>query len=56
MKKRRLRAITLPGAIDKSPILLSLYGKNYHFDTAPKIILNFGGINKIFVDYTWIRL
>ena len=45
-----LRAITNWGSREKSPILLSQYMKNYHFDTALKIISHFRGTNNIFVD------
>ena len=45
------RAITLWGAIEKSPILLSQYCKNYHFLKITKIISHFDGSNTIFVDY-----
>ena len=46
------RAITKWGAIQKSPILLSQYGKNYHFRRVTKIILHFDGSNNISADCT----
>ena len=45
--QRGLRLITLQGAIEKSPILLSLYLKNEWFDGII-IISYFGGSNNIF--------
>ena len=37
-------------AIEKSPILLSQYWKNYHFERVTKIISYFDGSNNIFAD------
>jgi hypothetical protein len=34
----------------KSPILLSQYWKDYHFQRVTKIISNFDGSNTVFVD------
>ena len=39
MKQRRLRAITLQGALEKSPILISQYWKNEWLDI--NIIISF---------------
>ena len=36
------RVIIKLGAIEKSRILLLQHGKNYQFDSEPKIILHFG--------------
>ena len=47
--QKRLRGITLQGAIEKSPILLSQYWKNEWLD-GNIIISYFGGSNNIFVD------
>jgi hypothetical protein len=47
--QRGLRLITLLGAIEKSPILLSQYWKNEWFD-GNIIISYFGGSNIIFAD------
>ena len=44
------RAITEWGAVKKSQILLSQYGKNYHFQRVTKILSHFDGSNKIFVE------
>ena len=44
------RAITKWGSIEKSPILLSQYWKNYYFYRIPKIISHFDGSNNIFAD------
>ena len=44
------RAITKWGAIEKSPILLSQYWKNYHFQRVTNIISYFGVSNNIFAD------
>ena len=51
-----LRMITLKGAIEKSPILLSQYWKNYYFKRVTKIISHFDGSNNIFVDYSFILI
>ena len=51
--QRGLRAITLQGAIDESPILLSQYWKNEWLD-GNIIISYFGGSNNIFVDCMYI--
>ena len=48
--KRGLKLITLQGAIEKSPILLSQYWKNGWLN-GNIIISYFGGSNNIFVDY-----
>ena len=55
MKQRRLRAITLQRAIEKSPILLSHYWQNEWLDDII-IISNFGGTNNIFAEYTYNRI
>ena len=47
--QRGLRVITLQGAIEKSPILLSQYCKNEWLDCTI-IISYFGGSNNIFAD------
>ena len=47
MKQRRLRVMSLQGAIEKSPILLLQYWKIDLFDRVPKINLHFGGTNNI---------
>ena len=47
-------AITKWGAIEKSPILLSQYWKNYHFEWLKKTISHFDGSNNIFADCTHI--
>ena len=44
------KAITKWGAIDKSPILLSQYWKNYNFERITKIISHFDCSNKNFAD------
>ena len=49
--QRGLRMITLQGAIEKSPILLSQYWKNEWLD-GNIIILYFAGSNNIFADCT----
>ena len=46
MKQRRLRAITLQGSIEKSPMLLLQYWKIVNKST----ISYFGGTNNIFAD------
>ena len=48
---KKLRAITLQRAIDKSPILNLQYWKNYLFNGVPKTNLNFGGTNNIFAHH-----
>ena len=48
--QRGLRVITFQGAIEKSPILLSQYWTNYHFEREPKIISHYDGNNNIFAD------
>ena len=49
---RKVGAITKWGAIEKSPILLSQYWKNYHFLRVTKIISHFAGSNNFFADCT----
>ena len=49
--QRGLIVITLQGAIDKSPILLSQYWKNEWFDGSI-IISYFDGSNNMFADCT----
>ena len=44
------RVITKWGAIEKSPILLSQYWKQYYFKRVTKIISHFDGSNNIFAD------
>ena len=51
--QRRVRVITLQGAIEKSPILLSQKWKNEWLD-GTIIILYFGGSNKIFDDSMYL--
>ena len=51
--QRGLRVITLQGAIEKSPILLSQYWKNELLDGSI-IISYFGGSNNIFADCMYI--
>ena len=46
------RAITIWGAIEEGPILLSQYWKNYHFQRVTKIISHFESSNNIFADCT----
>jgi hypothetical protein len=53
--ERGLRVITLQGAIEKSPILLSQYWKNELLDGSI-IISYFGGSNNIFADCTINKL
>ena len=50
--QRGLRVISLQGAIEKSPILLSQYWKNELLD-GTIIISYFGGSNNIFTDCTY---
>ena len=49
--QRGVRVITLEGAIEKSPILLSQYWKNGSFD-GTILISYFGGSNNIYADCT----
>ena len=49
MKHRRLRAITLQGALEKSPILLLQHWKNEYIESNI-FILHFGGTNNIFAN------
>ena len=51
--QRGLRVITLQGAIQKSPILISQYSKNEWLDDGTTIISYFGGSNNIFADYIY---
>ena len=44
------REITKWWAIEKFPILLSQYWKNYHFERVSKFISHFGGTNNIFAN------
>ena len=50
--QKELRVITLQGAIEKSPILLSQYWKNELLDDNI-IISYFGGSNNIFANCTY---
>ena len=50
------RAITKWGAIEKSPILLLQYWKNYHFLRVTKVISHFDGSNNIFGDCVFAKV
>ena len=49
-KQRRLKAITLQGAIEKSPILLSKYWKIDPFDRVLQNVTNYWATNNVLAD------
>jgi hypothetical protein len=49
------RVIIKLGAIEKSRILLLQHGKNYQFDSEPKIILHFWDTNDIYAHFRWFK-
>ena len=54
--RKVVRAIPKWGAKEKSPILLSRYWKNYHFQRVTIIISHFDGSNNIFVGCKYLMI